>query len=189
MLPDTFERWLTGVDDTDYFRDQVITMENQKFFIEATGGNINGLNVLRTIIARVLNPMIYLHTGYYLSGFSGSGKSVIAALLMCLVPNLTVSCELQDFDNTFSRTELVYNNFIMLNEFVKLSPQSEKHIKAIIGRDYISCEVKYVQGYISKQFPGIIVIVSNLGSDITSGHTGPWKIGLSQLISRPEWVK
>lgn len=171
LLPHTPERWVTDVRSTAYNPEELLSYENQKLIAQACGGSIHKVNALLTCGNRAILPKPNLETSYYFSGPAVSGKGLFTSCFMRLCGNNAVSCELADVEKGFARAELVKKTLIVFNEFIQMKDQNEKFIKSFIGRDSQSYEIKYVQGHKSDIFKGIIIIVSNLGPDLTYGSS------------------
>lgn len=162
LLPHHYSMWVRQVLDEDYNPDETITYECQQIFVQSCGGNKHGINALFSCIYRALVTMSALETGYYFYGPPGTGKSLMTSFIMVLLGLDASACEVGDLDNAFTRCELIPKKVLVFNELMKLSAKDEKHLKSLQGRDSQTSEVKFIQGYSSQKFLGIVILVSNL---------------------------
>lgn len=166
MLPHTHTRWVTKVNPIEYDKSQHISKETQNIILKMLGNDVSKINLLRTAGYRCLFPSPQYQTAYYWSGPPGSGKSTIVNLLLELTAGNSGSCELRDLDNAFTRSEVVDYNLLVVNEISSVEKNSDKYLKELIGRYYLSTEKKNHQGYHSKTFKGVIIMTSNMSHSL-----------------------
>lgn len=103
--------------------------------------------------------MPHLQTDYCVHGRAGTGKGVLNRTIKSLIGNQNmIAINLKDLLNPFARQSLVHASVLVLNEVDKIDSFSRNIIQALLGRDELNDQIKFVPGIFSFQFRGTVII-------------------------------